>query len=95
MSGGRLDWGIGAGWYENEYRSYGYEFPKPKDRIGMLRFEFDGGFELDCPVRPACEVGDAVARIDLREDFIAGALEIDIETFQNACGDTFAFTEQT
>ncbi len=37
ISGGRLDWGIGAGWYENEFRGYGYEFPKPKDRIGMLR----------------------------------------------------------
>ena len=37
ISGGRLDWGIGAGWYENEYKGYGFEFPPPKERIGMLR----------------------------------------------------------
>ncbi len=37
ISGGRLDWGIGAGWYEHEYKGYGFEFPPPKDRIGMLR----------------------------------------------------------
>ena len=34
ISGGRLDWGIGAGWYEHEFNGYGYEFPAAKDRIG-------------------------------------------------------------
>ncbi len=37
MSGGRLIWGVGAGWYEHEFKGYGYEFPAPKDRIRMLR----------------------------------------------------------
>lgn len=37
ISGGRLEWGIGAGWYENECRGYGYEMPAPRVRIGMLR----------------------------------------------------------
>jgi F420-dependent oxidoreductase-like protein len=37
ISGGRLIWGIGAGWYENEFDGYGYEFPSAADRIRVLR----------------------------------------------------------
>jgi len=37
MSGGRLIWGIGAGWYEHEFKGYGYPFLKASDRIGVLK----------------------------------------------------------
>lgn len=37
ISGGRLEMGIGAGWYEHEHDGYGYEFLAPGGRLGMLR----------------------------------------------------------
>jgi len=36
MSGGRVEMGIGGGWYEHEYNAYGYPFPKPSVRLGEL-----------------------------------------------------------
>src|SRR5690349_15596288 len=37
MSHGRLDFGIGAGWYEHEYNAYGYPYPDAPERLRMLR----------------------------------------------------------
>lgn len=37
LSHGRLDFGIGAGWYEHEYRAYGYEYPAAPQRLRYLR----------------------------------------------------------
>lgn len=37
ISGGRLEFGIGAGWYEHEWRAYNYGFPGTGERLGMLR----------------------------------------------------------
>jgi F420-dependent oxidoreductase-like protein len=36
ISGGRVEMGIGAGWYEHEWRAYGYGFPSAGERIAML-----------------------------------------------------------
>jgi F420-dependent oxidoreductase-like protein len=36
MSKGRLDFGLGAGWKEVEYRAYGYEFPDPPTRVTQM-----------------------------------------------------------
>lgn len=36
ISGGRTEMGIGAGWYEHEWRAYGYGFPRAGERLGML-----------------------------------------------------------
>jgi F420-dependent oxidoreductase-like protein len=42
VSGGRVEMGIGGGWYEHEWRAYGYGFPGAGDRLAML----DEGVEI-------------------------------------------------
>jgi len=36
LSGGRLDLGLGAGWYEDEFRGNDLDFPPPGERLAML-----------------------------------------------------------
>ena len=36
VSGGRVEMGIGGGWYEHEWRAYGYGFPTAGERLRML-----------------------------------------------------------
>ncbi|MFF3225292.1 LLM class F420-dependent oxidoreductase [Nocardia suismassiliense] len=36
ISGGRVEMGIGGGWYEHEWRAYGYGFPTAGERLARL-----------------------------------------------------------
>jgi len=37
LSHGRLYCGVGAGWYEHEWKAYGYGFPETRDRMRAFR----------------------------------------------------------
>jgi len=37
VSGGRVEMGIGGGWYQHEWEAYGYGFPEVPQRLAMLR----------------------------------------------------------
>jgi F420-dependent oxidoreductase-like protein len=65
ISGGRVEMGIGAGWYEHEWRAYGYGFPSAGDRLGML----DEGVQI---MRQAWT--DGVATLDGKYYQVDGAV---------------------
>ncbi|MGF1647176.1 MAG: LLM class F420-dependent oxidoreductase [Kineosporiaceae bacterium] len=65
VSGGRVEMGIGAGWYEHEWRAYGYGFPGAGDRLAMLR----EGVEI---MRQAWT--DGVATLDGAHYRVSGAI---------------------
>jgi F420-dependent oxidoreductase-like protein len=41
MSGGRVELGLGAGWFEEEHKAYGIPFPSMKDRFDRLEEELE------------------------------------------------------
>ena len=41
MSGGRVELGIGAGWYDTEHTSYGIPFPSTKERFDRLEEQLE------------------------------------------------------
>ena len=41
ISGGRFDLGIGAGWYQEEWHAFGYDFPDRATRLATLRDQLE------------------------------------------------------
>lgn len=47
-TGGRLDLGLGAGWYESEFRAFGYPFRSATERFSMLEESVEAIAALFC-----------------------------------------------
>src|SRR5690349_22301954 len=41
MSGGRIEFGLGGGWYENEHTAYGIPFPPVGERFDRLEEQLE------------------------------------------------------
>ena len=65
ISGGRVEMGIGGGWYEHEWRAYGYGFPRAGERLGQL----DEGVQI---MRQLWTTGTAT--LDGKHYQVAGAI---------------------
>ncbi|GAA3938211.1 LLM class F420-dependent oxidoreductase [Microbacterium soli] len=65
VSGGRTEMGIGGGWYEHEWRAYGYGFPTVGERLRRL----DEGVQI---MRQAWTTGSA--SLDGRHYRVDGAI---------------------
>ena len=65
VAAGRLEMGIGGGWYEHEWNAYGYGFPEIGDRLRALR----EGVEI---MKQAWETGTAT--LDGRYFQVDGAI---------------------
>ena len=64
LAHGRLQLGVGAGWYEDEYKAHGFEFPDAKTR----KQQFGEALKI---IRPLTQVG----RVDFDGKFFSAHLE--------------------
>ena len=82
MSGGRLEFAIGAGWYDQEYKAYGYEYPSAGVRLKMLEEALETGEFVSGKIHNRVKGGFAV-EIDVVKAFLPGSL-VDVRPVKEA-----------
>src|SRR5690606_37468017 len=55
ISGGRVDFGVGAGWQQREHEAYGFPLPPPKERIDRFQEALEIWEELQANDRTTFE----------------------------------------